>query len=214
MDEGTFKTFVIFKVNEMRRLFFASILSLLLSPAAFAEAQLTNTSSVAAQNFIQHIDHFAKNESPDNTFLQRFWIDSRYAKGPDSPVIFRIAGEYNGELLLKYASDLPAKGLNAHVVILEHRYYGKSQPFDDLSTAHLRFLTLENVLEDLVNFQKEISKTYNMNGKWIAVGDSYAGMLAAIYRSTHPELVIGALASSAPMIASYPLKPVPPYNEM
>ena len=37
--------------------------------------------------------------------------------------------------------------------------------------------------------------------KWLSVGGSSSGTLLALYRQRHPELVVGALASSAPMIS-------------
>jgi pimeloyl-ACP methyl ester carboxylesterase len=84
---------------------------------------------------------------------------------------------------------------------LEHRYYGKSQPFSDLSVKNLRFLTTENALDDLADFERYAIKKYKLRGPWIAFGSSYSGSLAAYYRSKYPDLVKGALASSAPIMA-------------
>jgi pimeloyl-ACP methyl ester carboxylesterase len=84
---------------------------------------------------------------------------------------------------------------------LEHRYYGQSLPFSDLSSEHLQYLTLDNVLEDLATFQKWIGAHQGWKGKWISVGGSYSGTISALYRQKHPELVVGALAASAPMIS-------------
>lgn len=38
------------------------------------------------------------------------------------------------------------------MVSLEHRYYGASQPFADLATPHLRFLSANQALADLATF--------------------------------------------------------------
>src|SRR5206468_4318055 len=114
-----------------------------------------------------------------------------------------ICGEANcedGYFLHDSAIDW-AKALGANLVYLEHRYYGKSFPMPDLSTVNLRFLTLDNVLEDYVGFQKWISKNLGLKGKWIVVGGSYSGTLSAIYRFKHPEMVVGSLAASAVMIS-------------
>lgn len=94
-----------------------------------------------------------------------------------------------------------AQALGAHLVYLEHRYYGQSLPFNDLATDHMQYLTLDNVIEDLATFQRAISAQQGWKGAWISVGGSYSGTLSAIYRQKHPELVVGALASSAPMIS-------------
>ena len=39
------------------------------------------------------------------------------------------------------------------------------------------------------------------NGKWIAIGGSYAGNLSAFYSVLYPKQLVGALSSSAPVIA-------------
>jgi pimeloyl-ACP methyl ester carboxylesterase len=155
-----------------------------------------------AGKFSQKIDHFGKLSG--QKFAQRYWINSTFAsRNNDAPVIYHICGEIDAEtgyFLTDYVLEW-AKILGAHVVFLEHRYYGKSFPFGDLSTDHLRFLTLDNIIEDLAHFQRSIAARYKFHGKWLAVGGSYSATLAAIYRLRHPELIVGALASSAPMIS-------------
>jgi pimeloyl-ACP methyl ester carboxylesterase len=158
-------------------------------------------SSLVSGAFNQRIDHAG---SSMQTFQQRYWVNSEFAAPSlNAPVLFHICGEGNAEdgYFLNDNALAWAKALGAHVVYLEHRYYGKSLPYADLSNPHLQALTLENVLEDFASFQKSISAEKGWNGKWIAIGGSYSGTLAALYRQRHPELVAGALASSAPMIA-------------
>jgi pimeloyl-ACP methyl ester carboxylesterase len=139
------------------------------------------------------------------TFSQRYWVNSAYASSPatNAPVIFHICGEgdaTDGYFLNDSAIEW-AKVLGAHIVYLEHRYYGQSIPMPDFSAPNMRYLSLDNVIEDLAGFQKWISAQKGWKGNWITVGGSYSGTLSALYRLKHPELVVGALASSAPMIS-------------
>jgi pimeloyl-ACP methyl ester carboxylesterase len=163
------------------------------------------SSTLVEGNYGQSIDHSGL--LPGQRFNQRYWYDSSYASsGSDSaPVILHICGESEADASDGYYlhdnAIAWAKALGAHLVYLEHRYYGKSQPFSDLSTDHMQYLTLDNVLEDLAEFQKWISIQQGWKGKWISVGGSYSGTLSALYRQKHPELVVGALAASAPMIS-------------
>jgi pimeloyl-ACP methyl ester carboxylesterase len=154
--------------------------------------------------FDQVIDHVptAPSKRGSATFKQRFFIDSTLAAGPDSPVIYYICGESTceGPSSTQLVNQL-ARKYHAHRVALEHRYYGYSQPFPELSASNLRFLTMAQALEDLAAFQRYATVQYGLKGKWISIGGSYPGELSAFYRLKHPELVAGALASSAPVFS-------------
>jgi pimeloyl-ACP methyl ester carboxylesterase len=161
----------------------------------------TIPANLTAGTFQQSIDHFG--DLPNQTFAQRFWIDSEFATSANAPVIYHICGEGDATqgYFLKDNAIAWAKTLGARLVYLEHRYYGQSLPFSDLSSDHLKYLTLNNEMQDLATFQKSISASQGWTGKWISVGGSYSGTLSALYRFLHPDMVVGALASSAPMIS-------------
>jgi pimeloyl-ACP methyl ester carboxylesterase len=148
--------------------------------------------------FEQRIDHHEGGESV-GTFKQRYWYSTQFASGPDAPVVFMFCGESEcaGSYLTLLADT--AKTLKAAVVALEHRYYGKSLPFDKPTIRQMQYLTIENALEDAASFEAFAKDKLHLKGKWIAVGGSYPGMLAAFYREKHPELVVGAWSSSAPI---------------
>eukprot|EP01133_Synstelium_polycarpum_P013712 gene13712-16165_t len=90
-----------------------------------------------------------------------------------------------------------AKELGAYIVALEHRYYGKSSPFSDLSTENLRYLSVEQALDDLAMFVQDFRLTVNNSGEVITTGCSYAGALSAWFRVKYPHVTIGSVASSA-----------------
>ncbi|KAH9957385.1 peptidase S28 [Lactifluus volemus] len=135
------------------------------------------------------LDHF--DNTTDATFQQRFWVNTRHYKPRHgSPVIVIDGGETNGE----------DRGI---AVVLEHRYYGKSVGVQNFSTDSLRWLNNEQALEDSANFMRNV-KFENINENltarktpWIYYGGSYAGARAAHMRVLYPDLVFGAIASSA-----------------
>ncbi len=153
------------------------------------------------QWFNQTLDHF--DPISNAKFQQRYYINDQYALSAGSPVLLYICGEAtcNPSSVTRGAIVEYAKTLKAKIVALEHRYYGKSQPFKKLTTKNLKFLTTPQAIEDLANFQNYITSSEGLTGKWIAMGGSYPGSLSAYYRLKYPNLVIGALASSAPVKA-------------
>lgn len=91
--------------------------------------------------FTQRVDHFDRGNS-SATFEQKYFIDDSHYDGT-GPVLLYI----NGEAPLYAApggdsfTGALARRLNGLVVALEHRYYGDSQPFADVSTSSLRYLS-------------------------------------------------------------------------
>ena len=165
-------------------------------------APLTNT--VKTSFFNQQIDP----KHPElGHFKQRYYVDDSYATDKNSPVFFYICGEAAcSQYALNGAIRYYAKQYHARLIALEHRYYGQSQPFNDLSAEHLQYLTIENALADLAHFQNTITNDKGWTGKWVSFGGSYPGSLSAYYRTKYPNLVVGAIASSAPVRAqeAYP----------
>jgi pimeloyl-ACP methyl ester carboxylesterase len=160
---------------------------------------LQATKSIHQSQFIQLIDH--KNPSL-GTFAQRYYIDESFSNANDDPVFFYICGESScTKRALNGAIRQYAKKYHAKLIALEHRYYGESLPLTSFSTQDLSYLNTENALDDLAYFQRHMSKDKNWQGKWVAFGGSYPGSLSAYYRLKFPYLVVGSLASSAPVKA-------------
>ena len=51
--------------------------------------------------------------------------------------------------------------LNAAVISLEHRYYGQSYPYG-IADTKLDYLSSQQYLQDVINFQKFIAAEYNI----------------------------------------------------
>lgn len=70
------------------------------------------------------------------------------------------------------------------IYVLEHRYYGESQPFPTWSTKNLKYLTINNALADIAfvidQIQTNLTKiTKGERRKVITIGGSYPGALSA-----------------------------------
>ncbi|KAI0287248.1 serine carboxypeptidase S28-domain-containing protein [Russula brevipes] len=159
-----------------------------------------------AETFTQPLDHFGN--STDATFQQRFWVNARYYKPrPGAPVIVIDSGETKGEDRLPFLdtgiADILARATGGIGVVLEHRYYGQSVGVKNFSTDELRWLNNEQALEDSANFMRNVKfqgideDLTARKTPWIYYGGSYAGARAAHMRVLYPDLVFGAIASSA-----------------
>ncbi|KAG9017151.1 hypothetical protein FRB90_001575 [Tulasnella sp. 427] len=175
-----------------------------------------------ASYFEQHIDH---NDTTIGTFKQRYWVDDRFYES-GGPVFVLDGGETSGADRLPFLDHgilaILSNATGGLSIVLEHRYYGEllrrrhaptatksihlvekgeSSPVDKFTTDSLRWLTNEQALEDSAQFMRNF--TYNgvdlsaTNTPWIYYGGSYAGARAAHMRVLYPDLVFGAIASSA-----------------
>jgi hypothetical protein len=98
-----------------------------------------------------------------------------------------VAGEvnadgYSGYLANKTINGIIAQQENCATVVLEHRFYGLSNPYPDLSVKSFRVHTIQQAIGDLDYFAKNV-KLPMPNGAnvkpaytpWVLVGGSYAG---------------------------------------
>jgi pimeloyl-ACP methyl ester carboxylesterase len=177
----------------------AGVLDLLYQNKLDETQQSLFNDNIEEGSFKQAIDH----HNPDIGFFgQRYYFDNRYALSNKSPVFFYICGESTcRSSRLQGAIRAYAEEHHAFLIALEHRYYGKSIPNYHLTIENLAYLYTDAAIEDLYYFQKAMIKEKDLKGKWVAFGGSYPGSLSAYYRLRHPEMVVGALASSAPVMA-------------
>ena len=152
--------------------------------------------------FNQIIDHY--DYSTSKTFKQRYFAIEDYFNPKVGPIFLFICGEYTcqGVPQARQWVVTMAKRLQGLILVLEHRFYGKSLPFDleSYTLENMRLLNSEQALKDLAYFTEQVisQKLHKVaNNPWIAIGGSYPGALSAWYRYKYPHLTIGAVASSA-----------------
>eukprot|EP01113_Clastostelium_recurvatum_P030117 TRINITY_DN3649_c0_g1_i1.p1 TRINITY_DN3649_c0_g1~~TRINITY_DN3649_c0_g1_i1.p1 ORF type:complete len:489 (+),score=142.89 TRINITY_DN3649_c0_g1_i1:46-1467(+) len=166
------------------------------------------SASFPAQWFDQIIDHY--NGETTDTFRQKYYVNDQYFDKQYGPVFMYINGE--GPVWGPPQGDtnevvMLAQKYNAMIVTLEHRFYGQSQPFSDLSTANLRYLSSRQALADwshfVVNFTNHMlpppsrPSTHGITIRPVfTIGGSYSGALSAWFRLKFPHISVGAIASS------------------
>ncbi|XP_078176086.1 serine carboxypeptidase S28 family protein [Carex rostrata] len=171
----------------------------------------SNSYSYETRYYTQQVDHFSfiGDTQGDSTFQQRYLLGStdKWAR-PRGPIFFYCGNE--GDILW-FAENTGfiweiAPRFNALVVFAEHRYYGESMPYGSKDAAYsgaksLAYLTAEQALADYATLLIDLK--HNMSSEdspVVLFGGSYAGMLAAWMRLKYPNIAIGALASSAPIL--------------
>ncbi|KAK8961653.1 hypothetical protein KSP40_PGU002214 [Platanthera guangdongensis] len=162
------------------------------------------------RNYTQTLDHFNFGPNIYQTFLQRYAINFKYWGGANtSSPIFVYIGDEEELVINKFTTDFlvtKAPHFKSLLVFIEHRYYGESNPFGSKEEAYknsstLQYLSSEQALADCAQLITDLKKNLSAeNSPVIAVGGSYAGMLAAWLRLKYPHIIIGALASSAPIL--------------
>lgn len=168
-----------------------------------------DTSTIGNSTFEQPIDH---TNASLGTFSQFYYYsDEWWSEG--GPVVFFTPGEINVTGYQSYASlnrttGVLASELGAAVIVMEHRYWGMSSPYDNLTTENMRYLTLPNAIADFTNFATNAQLPFDPNGTstadkvpWVFSGGSYSGALAAWTESTAPGTFWAYHASSAPVEA-------------
>ncbi|KAI0628443.1 peptidase S28 [Trametes polyzona] len=155
--------------------------------------------------FEQLIDH---NNPSLGTFRQRYWHTYEFYE-PGGPIILFMPGEVDASGYYNYLSNSTLNGqiaqkLNGAVVVLEHRFFGDSNPLPDMSVQSLRVHTVDQAINDLSYFAQNVELPMPNGdqlspGKapWILTGGSYGGALVSYTMSNKPDVFYAGYASSA-----------------
>eukprot|EP00095_Tigriopus_kingsejongensis_P004313 maker-scaffold562_size136394-snap-gene-0.8 protein:Tk04313 transcript:maker-scaffold562_size136394-snap-gene-0.8-mRNA-1 annotation:"hypothetical protein BRAFLDRAFT_284130" len=153
------------------------------------------------QWFTQDLDHF--HPTDDRVWQQRYFVNDTFYR-PGGPIFLMIGGEgeANSIWMVEGTWIDYARELGALCFQLEHRFYGKSHPTEDMRVKNLGFLSSQQALADLAKFVDGMNESYNLtDSKWIAFGGSYPGSLAAWLRLKYPHLIHGSVSTSGPLLA-------------
>ncbi|CEJ94727.1 hypothetical protein VHEMI10243 [[Torrubiella] hemipterigena] len=176
--------------------------------------RLPGDTSTAGHGKLEFFDQLIDHSNPSlGTFKQRYWWNTDHYGGPHSPIVLESPGEAavgtDGDLSNMGNSSLPgllAQDNQGAYIIIEHRYFGPSTPFTDLNTETLQHMTLDNAVQDLIYFAKNVVFPFDTtNGTatkpdqapWLLSGCSYSGALSAWTQSLAPGTFWAYEAGSA-----------------
>jgi pimeloyl-ACP methyl ester carboxylesterase len=154
--------------------------------------------------YTQWVDHF-DSEDP-YTFDQTIFINDQYY-APGGPVfIFITHHSENFEYWLEnsYISQIAAE-TNGVIYGIEPRYYGNSQPTEDLSFDNLRFLTINQTIEDIIDVAKYLHLALADYGsdKFVLFGYDTGATLATFAHQYYPGIFDGVWAVGGKVISVY-----------
>merc|ERR1711971_750096 len=150
--------------------------------------------------FDQVLDHFTATDG--RSWNQRYWENLEFYK-EGGPAFIMIGGEAEASPgWLKFGQWYKwAEQHGAAFFQLEHRFYGQSQPTEDMSVENLGYLSSRQGLHDLAHFMAAMNTQHRITGNWVTFGGSYPGSLSAWMRLRFPHLVAGSVSSSGPLFA-------------
>lgn len=156
--------------------------------------------------FEQLIDH----GNPSlGTFKQLYYYDAEFYAGAGSPIILNAPGEnaavnYTGYVTNRTLAGTFAQRVGGAAILIEHRYWGYSSPFANLTTDNLQYLTLDNAVQDLIYFAENVRLPFDPQGSsrpdkapWVLTGCSYSGALSAWVHALRPGTFWAHHCSSA-----------------
>jgi lysosomal Pro-X carboxypeptidase len=96
-----------------------------------------------------------------------------------------------------------ARQLGGIAATIEHRYFGLSTPFgpnQSFTPEGLKYLTLDNIMDDAVEFIRQIQGNVSgaASSRAIVASGSYGAFLATAFRLNRPESFYGAIAAAPP----------------
>jgi lysosomal Pro-X carboxypeptidase len=165
------------------------------------------------RHYTQRLDHFNSAPASYATFQQRYLVNDTFWRGRTAPILLYAGNEGDVELFANNTGFMweAAPRFGAMLVFVEHRYYGRSMPFGGREAAFRDagtkgYLTVTQALADYASFVLSLKANLSAPAAPVLVlGGSYGGMLAVWMRLKYPHIVMGAVASSAPILSFYGL---------
>ncbi|XP_030748658.1 lysosomal Pro-X carboxypeptidase [Sitophilus oryzae] len=167
------------------------------------------------------LDHFSFTNN--KTFKLRYLVNDSYYVD-NHPIFFYTGNEGDISMFAQntgFMFDL-AKQFDSLIIFAEHRYYGETLPFGNLSYSspeYLGYLSAQQALADFVYLIDDLQQQYANKSSLekvpvVAFGGSYGGMLSSWLRMKYPYSVTGAIASSAPIWQFKGLTPCENFNKV
>ncbi|KAL2264240.1 hypothetical protein VTK26DRAFT_9016 [Humicola hyalothermophila] len=168
--------------------------------------------SASCDYFRQPINH---GNASLGSWNQLYCVNPEWWTGPGAPVVLMTPGEVpigaainsgGGYSFLSNTTTTGAyaQALGAAVVVIEHRYFGGSSPYDGFTAETLQHLTMEQAAADIVNFANNVRFAFDQEQSsvasktpWIYWGAAYAATLGSWIEHFHPGVFHAYHLSSA-----------------
>jgi len=167
-----------------------------------------NGTELPPLNTTYYFDQLIDHTNPSlGTFKQRYWHTWEFYEA-GGPIILTTPGEGNAEgyesnLVNTTVNGMIAQELNGATIVLEHRYYGYSNPYDNLSVESLQYHTIQQAIDDFEYFAYNVKlpmpggdHVTPDEAPWILIGGSYAGALTSFTKVNKPDVFYAAWSSS------------------
>ncbi|KAH7908620.1 peptidase S28 [Hygrophoropsis aurantiaca] len=175
------------------------------------QRQLMSADGTALPNIttVYYFDQLIDHTNPSlGTFQQRYWMDWEFYEA-GGPIILMTPGEtdadgYEGYLTNGTVNGMIAQQQNGATVLIEHRFFGYSNPYDNLTSQSLELLTIQQAIDDLTYFAETADlpmpggdQVKPGQAPWILIGGSYSGALTSWTMVNKPDVFYAGYASSA-----------------